>query len=176
LRNFRVGFLVAPHWASTLVDPQAALTGIFKFNCYGLPRRVPATLFRRSKAGQQIKREVVRRSNLFRPQVSLRGVGASFSSPKVDFFSEAGETLCDEFVNLEGRREKRRGAWEQIQAPLLLIDQEFVYLRDHLLLESILDASIIKLFIRQPSIRKNPYRQQFSTMECEGLRDATRFF
>jgi hypothetical protein len=72
-------------------------------------------------------------------------------------------TLCDKFVNLEGRREKRRGAWEQIQAPLLLIDQDFVYLRDHLLLESILDISIIKLFMRQPSIRKIPYRQQFST-------------
>ena len=84
-------------------------------------------------------------------------------------------TLCDKFVNLEGKREKRRGAWEQIQAPLLLIYQEFVYLRDHLLLESILDASIIKLFIRQPSIRKNPYRQQFSTMECGGLPATRRY-
>ena len=68
-------------------------------------------------------------------------------------------TLCDKFVNLEGKREKRRGAWEQIQAPLLLIYQEFVYLRDHLLLESILDASIIEPFIRAPSIRKNSYGQ-----------------
>jgi hypothetical protein len=35
---------------------------------------------------------------------------------------------------------KKRGAWEQIQAPLLQMYQDFVYLRDHLLLESILDG------------------------------------
>ena len=119
-------------------------------------------------------REVVRRSNLFGPQVSLRGVGTSFSSPKVDFFSRAGDALR-QVRQFGGRAGKRRGAWEQIQAPLLLIDQEFVYLRDHLLLESILDASIIKLFIRQSSIRKNPYRQQFSTMECGGLPATRRY-
>ena len=78
-------------------------------------------------------------------------------------------------VNWEGRREKRRGAWEQIQAPLLVMDQDFVYLRDHLLLESILDESIIELIRRAPSIRKNSYGQQDNTIECGDLPSTRRY-
>ena len=39
--------------------------------------------------------------------------------------------------------DKKRGAWEKSQAPPLQLNQFFVYLRDHLLLDKNVDSLII---------------------------------